>query len=94
MILLTIVVIVSYVLLQSFEMASFGTRVAGRMTNRVALGTTLSQTINTLSRCLIIFFTMNLTKVKGSPFNLRFFKAFIFREQCVVLVNNLFSFKI
>jgi hypothetical protein len=31
---------------------------------------------------------MNLTKVKGSPFNLRFFKVFTFREQCVVLVNN------
>jgi len=56
MLILIIIVIVSYVLLHTFEMASFGSRVAGRITNRAALGTTLSQTIHTLSRFLLIFF--------------------------------------
>ena len=50
MILLTIIVIVSYVLWHSIEIFSFGARVAGRLTNRTALGTTLSQTIYTLNR--------------------------------------------
>ena len=56
MILLTIIVIVSYVLLHTLEIASFGARVTGRLTNRAALGTTLSQTIHTLSRFLLIIF--------------------------------------
>jgi len=56
MILLTTIVILSYVLFQAFETFSFGSRVAGRLTNRTALGTTLSQTIHTLSRFLLIFF--------------------------------------
>jgi len=56
MLLLIIIVIVSYVLLHTFEIVSFGARVAGRITNRAALGTTLSQTIHTLSRFLLIIF--------------------------------------
>ena len=56
MILLTIIVIVSYVLLHTFEIASFGARVAGRLTNRAALGPTLSQTLHSLSRFLLIIF--------------------------------------
>ena len=60
MILLTIIVIVCYVLCHTLEIASFGTRVAGRLTNRTALGTTLSQTIHTLSRFLLIFFLPTL----------------------------------
>ena len=56
MIILTAIVILSYVLFQAFEIFSFGSRVAGRLTNRTALGTTLSQTIHTLSRFLLIFF--------------------------------------
>ena len=56
MILLTIIIILSYVIFQALEIFSFGSRVAGRITNRAALGTTLSQTIHTLSRFLLIFF--------------------------------------
>ena len=66
MILLTIVVIVTYVIWHTIEMASFGARVAGRMTNRVALGTTMSQTINTLSRFLLIFFVPALAFIVES----------------------------
>ena len=56
MFLLIIIVIASYVLFQSFEIVSFGARIAGRITNRAALGTTLSHTIHTLSRFLLIIF--------------------------------------
>ena len=54
MLFLIIIVIVSYVLIQTLEIFSFGARVAGRLTNRAALGTTLSQTVHTLSRFLLI----------------------------------------
>ena len=60
MILLIIIVIVCYVLCHTREIASFGARVAGRLTNRTALGTTLSQTLHTLSRFLLIFFLPTL----------------------------------
>jgi len=56
MILLTIIVIVSYVLWHSIGIASFGARVAGRLTNRTALGTTLSQTVYTTSDFFLILF--------------------------------------
>ena len=60
MLLLTIIVITTYVLIHTIEMASFGTRIAGRITNRVALGTTLSQTIHISSRFLLILFLPTL----------------------------------
>ena len=60
MILLTIIVIVSYVLLHTFEIASFGARVAGRLTNRSALGTSLSQTVYMTADFFIIFFLPTL----------------------------------
>ena len=56
MLLLIIIVITTYTLMHAIEIASFGARVAGRITNRVALGTTLAQTIYTTSRFLLIFF--------------------------------------
>ena len=56
MILLTIIVIVCYVLCHTLEIASFGARVAGRITNRTALGTTLYQTVRTTSDFLLIIF--------------------------------------
>ena len=60
MILLITIVILSYVLFQAFEIFSFGSRVAGRLTNRAALGTTLSQTIHSLSRFILIIFLPSL----------------------------------
>ena len=60
MILLTIIVIVSYVLLHTFEIASFGARVAGRLTNRTALGTTLSQTVYTTADFFLMLFLPTL----------------------------------
>ena len=56
MILLTTVVIFSYTVWHALEIASFGTRVAGRLTNRTALGTSLSQTVYTAADFFVIFF--------------------------------------
>jgi len=60
MLLLTIIVITTYVLMHTIEIASFGTRVAGRITNRVALGTTLSQTVYTIADFFLILFLPTL----------------------------------
>ena len=60
MILLTIIVIVCYVLCHTLEIASFGTRVAGRLTNRTALGTSLSQTVYTIAEFFLIIFLPTL----------------------------------
>jgi hypothetical protein len=60
MLLFTIIVITTYVLFQALEISSFGARVAGRVSDRRALGTTLAQTIYTASRFLLIFFLPSL----------------------------------
>jgi hypothetical protein len=51
-----LVILLSFSLMHAIEIASFATRVAGRASNRVALGTTLQQTIYTASRFLLIPF--------------------------------------
>ena len=53
---LIIIVITTFVFMHAIEIAAFGARIAGRMTKRVALGTTLTQTISTASRFLLIMF--------------------------------------
>jgi len=53
MIYLFIVAIVSYVLMQFIETASFGSRVAGKLTKKLALGTTLQHSVFTMSRLLL-----------------------------------------
>jgi hypothetical protein len=50
------VIILSFFLMQFFEMISFGSRTAGKLVNRIGLGTTLQQSIYTSSRFLLIFF--------------------------------------
>ncbi len=56
MIFLFLIVIFSYLLMHFIEMTSFGSRVAGRIVNCLALGTTLQQSIYTASRFLLIPF--------------------------------------
>tara|TARA_B100000795_G_C22758454_1_gene422530 strand:+ start:230 stop:946 length:717 start_codon:yes stop_codon:yes gene_type:complete len=51
-----IIVIVSYALMHTIEIASIGSRVAGRLKKRVALGTTLQQSIKTISVFLLVPF--------------------------------------
>jgi hypothetical protein len=50
------IVISSYFLMQLIEMASFGSRVAGKMSNSLALGTTMQLSVYTASRFLLVPF--------------------------------------
>jgi len=50
------IVVASYTILQSVEIFSFGSKVAGKASKKLALGTTLHHTIYTGSRFLLIFF--------------------------------------
>lgn len=54
--LLVAIVIISYFLMQLIEMASLGSRVAGKISESLALGTTLQLSIYTASRFLLIPF--------------------------------------
>jgi hypothetical protein len=49
-------VISSFALMQFLEMSSFGARIAGKLSNRTGLGTTLQQSIYTGSRIFLIIF--------------------------------------
>lgn len=55
--------------MHAIEMHAFGARIAGRITNRVALGTTLTQTIGTGSRFLLIIFLPTLAYLVESGIN-------------------------
>lgn len=55
-IILGLIVVGSFFSMHFIEMASFGSRVAGRVKNRVALGTTLQLSIFTISRFFLIPF--------------------------------------
>ena len=101
MLLLIIIVIVSYVLLHTFEIVSFGARVAGRITNRTALGTTLAQTIYTTSRFLLIFFLPSLGYIVESGIaiddyltlvTVAFILTFIVSIIMIIQLNNLQQF--
>jgi hypothetical protein len=56
MIILGLTAIFSFFIMHFIEMASFGSRVAGRVSNRAALGTTLQLSIVTISRFFLIPF--------------------------------------
>ena len=101
MLLLIIIVITTYVLMQAIEIASFGTRVAGRITNRTALGTTLAQTIYTTSRFLLIFFLPSLGYIVESGIaiddyltlvTVAFILTFIVSIIMIIQLNNLQQF--
>ena len=53
---LSISVIVFYFLMQMVELASFGSRVAGRLSNNLALGTTIHHTMYVGSRFFLVPF--------------------------------------
>ena len=52
--LLIILSILSYFIMQSIELVSFGSRIAGRLSSNLALGTTVHHTIYVASRALLI----------------------------------------
>lgn len=51
-----LIIVSCFFIMHFIEMASFGSRVAGRATDRVALGTTLQVSINTVSRFFLVPF--------------------------------------
>ena len=101
MILLIIIVITSYVLMHTIEAASFGARVAGRITNKTALGTTLAQTLYTASRFLLITFLPSLGYIVESGITIHdylilvivtFTLTFIFSIIVMIKLNSLQQF--
>jgi hypothetical protein len=70
MTLLMILVIVSYALMHTIEITSIGSRVAGRLKKRVALGTTLQQSIKTISVFLLVPFLPALGFLVESGINI------------------------
>jgi len=55
-ILIGLIIVFCFIVMHFIEIASFGSRVAGRVINRVALGTTLQVSIMTLSRFFLVPF--------------------------------------
>jgi len=82
---LIIIVVSSFVLMHTIEIASFGSRVAGRISNRVALGTTLAQTIYTTSRFLLIIFLPILGYIVESGVDINVYLL-------IVLISYFFTF--
>ena len=91
---LFIVALFSYMLMQFIETASFGSRVAGKLTNRLALGTTLQHSIFTASRLFLPPLLLSLSFMIESNLSIQFFlitSAILtitaFLASLVVLVN-------
>jgi hypothetical protein len=90
MLTLAITVIISFVLIQTIEIASFGSRVAGRMANRVALGTTLFQTIYTASRVILIFFLPSLGYLVESGITINNYLILVFISYVFTFILSIF----
>ena len=65
-----LIVVLCFVLMHLIDMLSFGSRVAGRVTNRAALGTTLQLTIMTLSKFFLVPFLPLLGYLVESGINI------------------------
>jgi hypothetical protein len=94
LILLTIIVIISYVLIHSLEIFSFAARVAGRITHMNALGTTISQTVYTTATIALITFLPSLAYLVESGISLKNYIIlvilayfFTFLASLIMLIN-------
>ena len=65
-----LIVVLCFVSMHLIDMLSFGSRVAGRVTNRAALGTTLQLTIMTLSKFFLVPFLPLLGYLVESGINI------------------------
>ena len=90
MLVLIIIVITTYALFQAIEISSFGARVAGRITNRTALGTTLAQTIYTTSRFLIIIFLPCLGYIVESGITINDYLILVIVAFIVTFIASIF----
>ena len=75
--LLTIIVVLSYVLVHALEISSFAARVAGRISNRNALGTTISQTVYTTSNIALILFLPSLAYLVESGIDINYYLSLV-----------------
>jgi len=70
---LFIIAALCYVFMQFVENVSFGSRVAGRLTNRLALGTTLQYSVSTASRLLLPLLLLSLSLMIESSLSIQLF---------------------
>ena len=89
MITLIIIAIISFVLIHTIEIASFGSRVAGRITSRVALGTTLTQTIYTGSRFILILFLPILGHLVESGITINDYLLLVFTAYIITFILSI-----
>ena len=92
--LLAIIVIISYVFMHSLEIFAFAARVAGRITHRNALGTTISQTVYTTATIALITFLPSLAYLVESGISLKNYIIlvilayfFTFLASLIMLIN-------
>ncbi len=89
-----LIALFSYTLMQFIETVSFGSRVAGRLTNRLSLGTTLQHSIFTVSRLFLPPLLLSLSFMIESNLSIQLFlvtSAFLttsaFFASLAVLIN-------
>ena len=68
-----LIALLSYTLMQFIEAMSFGSRVAGKLTNRLALGTTLQHSIFIISRIFLPPLLMSLSFMIESNISIQLF---------------------
>jgi len=73
MIYLFLVALSCYVLMQSIETISFSSRVAGKLTGRIALGTTLQTSIFTMSRLFLPPLLLSISYMIESELSIQLF---------------------
>lgn len=87
--------------MQAIEISSFGSRVAGRIVNKTALGTTLATTISTISRFFLIIFLPILAYIVESGITINnylimvimaFSTAFIMSIVLIIKLNSVQTF--
>ena len=86
-----LIVVLCFVSMHFIDMASFGSRVAGKVVGTVALGTTLQQTVYTTSRFLLVPFLPILGYLVESGISINLYIqiviiSFIF---CILMVKTI-----
>jgi hypothetical protein len=101
MLALKIIVILGFVLMHTVQIHAFGSRAAGRITKRVALGTTLAETIIKLSGFSLILFLPALAYLVESGISiydylilitLAYFLTFLSSVIMIIKLNSLQKF--
>ena len=70
--------LICYTLIQFIESISFGSRLAGKLTNRLSLGTTIQNSITAISRLFLLPLLLSLSYMIESGLSLRLFLMMVF----------------